>query len=47
MNQAQQLLRRLQNDYEKNYYAGIINERQGMAILNRKITGVNLLLMIG
>ena len=36
---AQQLLPRLQNDYEKNYYAGIINERQGMAILNRKITG--------
>jgi hypothetical protein len=36
---AQQLLPRLQNDYEKNYYAGIIKERQGMAILNRKITG--------
>jgi len=39
MHKAQQLLPRLQNDYEKNYYAGIINERQGMAILNRKITG--------
>lgn len=39
VNQAQQLLPRLQSDYEKNYYAGIINERQGMAILNRKITG--------
>ena len=39
VNQAQQLLPRLQNDYEKNYYAGIINERQGMAILNRKISG--------
>ena len=39
VNQAQQLLPRLQNDYEKNYYAGIINERQGMAILNRKTTG--------
>lgn len=39
VHQAQQLLPRLQNEYEKNYYAGIINERQGMAILNRKITG--------
>lgn len=39
MHRAQQLLPRLQNDYEKNYYAGIIHERQGMAILNRKITG--------
>jgi hypothetical protein len=39
MHKAQQLLPRLQNDYEKNYYAGIINERQGLAILNRKITG--------
>jgi hypothetical protein len=39
VDQAQQLLPRLRNDYEKNYYAGIINERQGMAILNRKITG--------
>ncbi|MGI8580686.1 MAG: hypothetical protein ACR2KX_00690 [Chitinophagaceae bacterium] len=39
VDQAQQLLPRLQNEYEKNYYAGIINERQGMAILNRKITG--------
>ena len=39
MDQAQQLLPRLQNEYEKSYYGGIINERQGMAILNRKITG--------
>src|SRR4051812_49341424 len=39
VNQAEQLLARLQNDYEKNYYAGIIKERQGIAILNRKITG--------
>jgi len=39
VNQAQQLLPRLQNDYEKNYYAGIIKERQGMAILNRKTSG--------
>ncbi len=41
MHRAQQLLPRLQNDYEKNYYAGIIKERQGMAILNRKITGAH------
>ena len=39
VNRAEQLLSRLQNDYEKNYYAGIIKERQGIAILNRKITG--------
>ena len=39
VNQAKQLLPRLRNDYEKNYYAGLINERQGMAILNRKISG--------
>ena len=35
VNRARQLLARLQNDYEKNYYAGIICEREGMAILNR------------
>src|SRR5215210_1165644 len=39
VNRAQELLPRLQSDYEKNYYAGIIRERQGMAILNRKISG--------
>ena len=39
MLRAEQLLPRLQNDYEKNYYAGIIKERRGIAILNRKITG--------
>jgi len=39
VNQAQELLPRLRSDYEKNYYAGIIRERQGMAILNRKISG--------
>lgn len=38
VNNAQQLLPRLQNDYERNYYAGIIKERHGMAILNRKIS---------
>ena len=39
VSQAQQLLPRLQSEYEKNYYAGLINERQGRALLNRKITG--------
>ena len=39
VNRAQQLLPRFQNDYERNYYAGIISERQGKAILNRGITG--------
>jgi hypothetical protein len=39
VNQAQELLPRLRSDYEKNYYAGIIRERQGMAILNRKTSG--------
>ena len=39
VSRAQQLLPRLQNDYEKNYYAGIIIERQGKAILNRGMTG--------
>ncbi len=39
LKQAQQLLPRLQSDYEKNYYAGIINERKGMAILNGKMSG--------
>jgi hypothetical protein len=39
VNRARQLLPRLQNDYEKNYYAGIICEREGIAILNRKTHG--------
>ena len=34
VSRARQLLAQLQNDYEKNYYAGIISEREGMAILN-------------
>jgi hypothetical protein len=38
---AQQLLPRLKNEYEQNYYAGIIHERKGMAILNRKISGAH------
>ena len=36
---ARELLPRLQNDYERNYYAGIICERKGMAILHRNIGG--------
>ena len=39
VNRARQLLPRLQNDYERNYYAGIISERKGMAILNRSMGG--------
>ena len=35
VNRARQLLPRLQNEYEKIYYSGIICEREGMAILNR------------
>jgi hypothetical protein len=35
VNRARQLLPKLQNDYEKNYYAGIICEREGIAIFNR------------
>jgi hypothetical protein len=38
VNRARQLLPRLQNDYERNYYAGIISEREGKAILNRRTT---------
>jgi hypothetical protein len=39
VNRARQLLSRLQNEYEMNYYAGIISEREGMAIFNRGMTG--------
>jgi len=35
VNRARELLSRLQSDYEKNYYAGIISEREGMAVLKR------------
>ena len=35
VSRARELLPRLQNEYEKNYYAGIICEREGIAILNR------------
>jgi hypothetical protein len=39
VNRARQLLPRLQNEYEKNYYEGIICEREGLSILNRGIKG--------
>jgi hypothetical protein len=39
VNRARQLLPRLQTDYERNYYSGIISEREGMAILNRSRSG--------
>jgi hypothetical protein len=39
VNRARQLLPRLQNDYEKYYYAGIICEREGLSIFNRDIRG--------
>ena len=35
VNRAKQLLGRLQSDYEKNYYAGIISEREGTVLLTR------------
>ena len=34
VSRARQLLPRLQSEYEKIYYAGIISEREGMAILS-------------
>jgi len=36
VNRARQLLPKLQGDYEKNYYAGIICEREALANLERK-----------
>jgi hypothetical protein len=38
-NRARALLPRLENDYERQYYAGIICERQAKAILNRGMPG--------
>jgi|SRR5688572_6470607 len=35
VHRARQLLSRLPSDYEKNYYAGIISEREGTVLLNR------------
>jgi hypothetical protein len=39
VSRARKLLPQLQNEYEKNYYAGIISEREGMAIFNRGMNG--------
>jgi hypothetical protein len=39
VNQARQLLFRLDDEYERCYYAGIICERQGKATLSQGITG--------
>jgi len=39
VNRARQLLPKLQGEYEKNYYAGIICERQALANLNRRSLG--------
>ena len=35
VNRARLLLSRLPSEYEKNYYAGIISEREGTVLLNR------------
>lgn len=39
VSRARQLLPRLQSEYEKNYYAGIICEREGLAIFSRGMAG--------
>jgi hypothetical protein len=39
VSRARQLLPRLQSEYEKNYFAGIICERQGLSILNQGMKG--------
>jgi hypothetical protein len=39
VNRARQLLPRFHSDYERNYYAGIISEREALAILNRGMAG--------
>jgi hypothetical protein len=41
VNQAKQLLQRLPDAYEKEYYAGIICERQGKSILTKDIPDGN------
>ena len=35
VHRARQLVSKLATDYEKNYYAGIISEREGTVLLNR------------
>lgn len=39
--QAQTLIDRLQSDYEKTYYTGLISERRGKAALNQGNPGAN------
>jgi hypothetical protein len=39
LNQARELLPRLQDEYERHYYAGIICERRAKATLNQGIPG--------
>src|SRR5687767_13811935 len=39
VNEARQLLRRVENEYEKYYYGGIICERQGSALLDKGAMG--------
>src|SRR5439155_16653856 len=39
VNRARQILPQLQGEYERNYYAGIISEREGIAIFHRGMTG--------
>jgi hypothetical protein len=41
VSEARHLLPRLHNEYEQNYYGGIICERHGKAILNRDINRAN------
>ena len=41
VNEARYLLSRLNNDYEKYYYAGIICERKGKATLNQGTAGAH------
>jgi hypothetical protein len=39
VSRARELLNHLKSEYEKNYYAGIISEREGLAIFNRGMPG--------
>jgi len=39
ISRARQLLPRLQSEYERNYYAGIICEREGLSLFNRGMRG--------
>ena len=37
--QAQEVVARLKDEYQRHYYSGIINERRGKALLNRGVPG--------